>query len=464
MKVNNDIIQALKNICGNDFVSQDNETLKQYSKDKTAFEYIPDLVVIPKDAQEISEIMKVCYENEIKITPMARKTGLAGSALAVEGGIILSMERLDKIIEIDENNYQITVEPYVKNYAIQVAVKDKGLFYPPDPASYKISSIGGNVAMSSGGPKAVKYGCTREYVLNLEVVLPSGEIIHTGANVLKNSSGYNLTQLFIGSEGTLGVITKIVLKLIPLPKYDVLMFASFDNMKEACASVNTIMAMGIVPSGLELMERTAILYAKEYCKSNFPPITDNTKAHIIIELDGNDASLLEAQMKKIQSLLQNKHAQSLEMIYLASDDKEKAAIWTLRRSVYSAIHKKNIVKEMDIVVPRSHIPDAMEALGVIAKEHNYDLTSYGHAGDGNLHIGIIALDSTTDDEIKTGVQKSFEVICNDFGGAVSGEHGIGIAQKEYLKTILGATEIDIMRGIKQVFDPKNILNPGKIFD
>lgn len=464
MKINNDIIQALQNICGNDFIFQESAILQRYSKDKTAFECIPDLVVIPRDVQEISKIMKVCYENEIKITPMARKTGLAGSALAVEGGIILSMERFDKIIEIDENNYQITVEPYVKNYAIQTAVKEKGLFYPPDPASYKISSIGGNVAMSAGGPKAVKYGCTREYVLNLEVVLPSGEIIQTGANVLKNSSGYNLTQLFIGSEGTLGVITKIVLKLIPLPKYDVLMFASFSNMKDACTSVNTIMAMGIVPSGLELMERTAILYAKEYCKSNFPPVTNNTKAHIIIELDGNDELLLEAQMKQIQSLLQKKYAQSLEMTYLANNDKEKANIWTLRRSVYTAIHKKNIVKEMDIVVPRFTIPEAMEALDRVAKEYNYGITSYGHAGDGNLHIGIIALDSTTDDEIKIGVQKSFEVICNDFGGAVSGEHGIGIAQKDCFQTILGTTNIDIMRGIKQVFDPKNILNPGKIFD
>ena len=345
--------------------------------------------------------------------------------------------------------------------------KKRGLFYPPDPASYKISSIGGNVAMASGGPKAVKYGCTREYVLNLEVVLPSGEIINTGANVLKISSGYNLTQLFVGSEGTLGIITKIVLKLLPLPKYEVLMFASFSSLIEACNSVNTIMSMGITPSGLEIMGRTAIIYAKEYKSVEFPPITDETEAHIIIELDGNDKSLLDKQIKNITSLLKHTHNQSLECVHIPKTNEEKNDIWALRRCVYSAIHSKNIVREMDIVVPRLNIPATIEKLTSIADSHNYTLTAYGHAGDGNLHLGIIAKDDThTDDtekEIEAGVRASFEAVCGDFGGAVSGEHGIGIAQKPYIDTLHSITALNLMRGIKNTFDPKNIMNPGKIF-
>lgn len=451
-------------IVGSECALYDDETLQKYGRDETEHLYYrPDLVLKPRTTEEISRIMKLCNEHRIHVTPRGAGTGLSGGALPHLGGVVISMERFNKILDIDEQNLQVTVEPGVITEVLQDAVKEKGLFYPPDPASRGSCFIGGNISENSGGPKAVKYGVVKDYVLNLEMVLPNGEIIWTGSNVLKNATGYNLTQLVVGSEGTLGIVTKIVLRLIPHPRYDMLMLVPFTSLEKAGEAVSDIFRNGFVPSALELMEKDSLRIVSEYVGDSIVPVTEETEAHLIIETDGNNPDVLMQEMEAIAELLSK---YPIGEIYFADDAAQKAGLWKLRRKVAEAVKIDGYTIEEDTVVPRASLPALVRAVKEIGKEYNFRAVCYGHAGDGNLHIRIKkegVTNSGADPELVQGIRKLFAKV-HELGGTISGEHGIGMLQKQYMDIVFRPMQLELMRGIKKVFDPNNILNAGKIFD
>src|SRR6478609_1824784 len=381
-----DLIHQMQAICGVINVLFDNESLNHYGHDETEqLLYPPDVVVKPSSPEEISKILKYCNENLIPVTPRGAGTGLSGGAIPHQGGVVISTERMNKILEIDERNLQVTTEPGVITEVLQNAVKEKGLFYPPDPASRGSCFIGGNIAENSGGPKAVKYGVVKDYVLNLEIVLPTGEIIWTGANVLKNSTGYNLTQLIVGSEGTLGIVTKIVLRLIPLPKYDLLMLVPFNAAERACEAVSAIFRAGFTPSALELVEIDALKIVSEMVDSHAVPVSDDIAAHLIIAVDGNNIDQLMNEIEAIANLLMNYEAGE---VFFADDAQQKAELWKLRRQTAEFVKIAGYTIEEDTVVPRAALPTLIRGVKELGRKHNFKAVCYGHAGDGNLHIRI----------------------------------------------------------------------------
>ena len=457
-------VQQFKTIIGEQYVFADEETLRNYGHDETEqLLYPPEVVLKPRTTKEISSIMQICNADKIPVTPRGAGTGLSGGAIPHLGGVLLSMERFNSIIEIDERNLQVTAEPGVITEVLQNAVKEKGLFYPPDPSSRGSCFIGGNIAENSGGPKAVKYGVVKDYVLNLEVVLPTGEIIWTGANVLKNSTGYNLTQLMVGSEGTLGIVTKIVLKLIPLPAYDLLMLAPFRSLEKASEAVSAIFRAGFTPSAMELVEIDAIKITAAMMDSYVVPVNDEIEAHLIIEVDGNDMDVLMKEMEAIGELLVQYEAGD---ILFADDAQQKAELWKLRRRVAEAVKIQGYTIEEDTVVPRAELPKLVRAVKALGREYDFHAVCYGHAGDGNLHIRIKKEgipDSYGNEEMNTILRALFKAVKN-LGGTISGEHGVGLIQKGYMNVVFDNTNLQLMRGIKKLFDPNNILNAGKIFD
>ncbi|MFN5443489.1 MAG: FAD-binding oxidoreductase [Crocinitomicaceae bacterium] len=441
-----------------------NEVLRvDYGHDHTEdLLFVPEVVLKPETTEEVSEIMRFCYENNIPVTPSGARTGLSGGALPIHGGVVLSMERFNKIIEIDEKNHQVTVEPGVITQVLQEAVREVGLFYPPDPASKGSCFIGGNVSENSGGPKAVKYGVTKDYVLNLEVVLPTGEIIWTGANVLKNATGYNLTQLIVGSEGTLGILTKIVLRLIPHPTDDLLMLVPFYDAEKACEAVAAIFRAGITPSGLEFMERDALLWTMKYETEATIEVKDNHAAHLLIEVDGFDVDALMRTCEDIMIVLENFDT---DEIMFAESQAQKDQLWKLRRKVGEAVKAHSVYKEEDTVVPRYELPKLLSAVKRIGNQYGFKSVCYGHAGDGNLHVNIIKgelSDEFWNNELTKAISELFQEVIA-LGGTISGEHGIGLVQKPYMPLAFNEVQLNLMRSIKNVFDPKGILNPGKIF-
>jgi glycolate oxidase len=457
-------LQAFMAIAGKENVFVDEEVLNNYAHDETEdLHFLPDVVIRPASAQEISEILKICNQHLIPVTPRGAGTGLSGGALPHLGGVLISIERLNKIIEIDERNLQVTTEPGVITEVLQDAVKAKGLFYPPDPSSRGSCMIGGNIAENSGGPKAVKYGVVKDYVLNLEVVLPTGEITWTGANVLKNATGYNLTQLMVGSEGTLGIVTKAVLKLIPLPRYDLLMLVPFRKAENACAAVSAIFTAGYVPSAMEFMERDALEWVMRFVDNSIIAIEDDILAHLLIEVDGNDMDVL---MKEMEGIAEQVMRFDCGEILFADDAQQKAELWKLRRRVGEAVKSHSIYKEEDTVVPRAELPVLLKGVKDIGKKYGFHSVCYGHAGDGNLHVNIIRGALTEEQwngSLKNGIIEIFELV-KKLGGTISGEHGIGLVQKEYLPIVFDKVQMRLMREIKKIFDPNNILNAGKIFD
>jgi glycolate oxidase len=345
---------------------------------------------------------------------------------------------------------------------LQMAVKEKGLFYPPDPASRGSCFIGGNIAENSGGPKAVKYGVVKDYVLNLEVVLPTGDIIWTGANVLKNSTGYNLTQLIVGSEGTLGIVTKIVLRLIPYPKHDLLMLVPFKKLEQAGEAVSAIFRAGFVPSAMELIEINALKIVSDFVDSSAVHVTDDIEAHLIIEADGNNLEVLMGEMEAIGEMLT---LYDIGEIYFAEDAQQKAELWKLRRRVAEAVKLAGYTIEEDTVVPRAELPALIRGVKELGLKHKFDVVCYGHAGDGNLHIRIHkdgTPNSFGDEEMMQSLRALFELV-KGLGGTISGEHGIGLIQKSYMDIVFEKKQLDLMRQIKKAFDPNNILNAQKIF-
>jgi glycolate oxidase len=372
------------------------------------------------------------------------------------------LERLNKIIEIDEQNLQVTTEPAVITQVLREAVAEKGLFYPPDPSSQGSCWIGGNVAENAGGARAVKYGVTKDYVINLEVVLPTGEIIWTGANTLKNSTGYNLTQLMVGSEGTLGIITKIVMKLLPQNTHNVLMLVPFYEAKQACEAVSAIFRAGIVPSALEFMERDAIDWTLKFIHDLNVQVKDEVQAHLLIEVDGNYPDVLFAEAEKIMGVVEQF---SIDEVLFADTEDQKNALWKMRRSVAEAVKANSIYKEEDTVVPRYELPTLLEGIKRIGNTYGFKSVCYGHAGDGNLHVNIIKgemSDENWNTEVTKGIREIFELTVS-LKGTLSGEHGIGYVQKNYMDIAFPAVQLELMRNIKKVFDPNGILNPGKIF-
>ncbi len=457
-------VEELKKIVGENFVFADEESLQHYGHDETErLQFNPEVVVKPRTTEEISAIMKMCNRDLIPVTPRGAGTGLSGGALPHLGGVLISCERMNSIIEIDERNLQITTEPGVITEILMNAVKEKGLFYPPDPSSRGSCFIGGNIAENSGGPKAVKYGVVKDYVLNLEVVLPSGEIIWTGANVLKNSTGYNLTQLMVGSEGTLGFVTKIVLKLIPLPKYDLLMLVPFTNLEKASEAVSAIFRAGFTPSGLELVEIDALQIVSKMVDSHAVPVSDDIAAHLIVEVDGNDLDVLMKDMEAIAELMVEYDGGE---VFFADDANQKAELWKLRRRVAEAVKTAGYTIEEDTVVPRAELPKLIKGVKELGKQYGFHAVCYGHAGDGNLHIRInhpTIKNSHGSEEMTNALRALFQLV-KSLGGTVSGEHGIGLIQKPYMDIVFNNANIQLMRAIKKAFDPNNILNAGKIFD
>ncbi|MBW7890867.1 MAG: FAD-binding protein [Chitinophagaceae bacterium] len=451
-------------IVGEDYVFNDLEQRQHYSHDETEdLSFLPDIVIKPRTAEEISEILKICNAEKIPVTPRGAGTGLSGGALPQLGGIVISTERMNSILKIDEDNLQVITEPGVITEELQRAVQAKGFFYPPDPNSRGSCFIGGNIAENSGGPKALKYGVVKDYVLNLEIVLPTGEILWTGANVLKNATGYNLTQLIVGSEGTLAFITKIVLKLIPYPQFNLLILAPFRSLEKASAAVGAIFKAGYTPSALELMEIDALRITDKHIGGSSVPIGDDTEAHLLIEVDGNHLETLMAEMEAINEVLT--HFDCGE-VYFAEDEQQKSTLWKIRRQVAEAVKQAGYTIEEDTVVPRAVLPALIRGVKKLGTAYGFHPVCYGHAGDGNLHIRIKrkgTVNSLTDPGMINGLRALFGLV-HELGGTISAEHGIGLVQKAYMDIVMNTKHFELMRGIRKVFDPNNILNSGKIFD
>ncbi len=457
-------LSEFKKICGEEYVLIDEDSLQQYGHDETErLSFPPDIVLKPSSVEEVSAILKICHQHFIPVTPRGGGTGLSGGALPNLGGVVLSTERMNKILNIDEKNLQVTTEPGVITEVLQNAVKEKGLFYPPDPSSRGSCFIGGNIAENSGGPKAVKYGVVKDYVLNLEVVLPTGDVIWTGSNVLKNSTGYNLTQLLVGSEGTLGIVTKIVLKLIPHPTYDLLMLVPFASLEKASEAVSAIFRAGFTPSALELVEIDALQIVSKMVDSYVVPVTDDIAAHLIVEVDGNNMDVLMGEMEQIAELMMQYEGGE---VFFADDSQQKAELWKLRRRTAEAVKMAGYTIEEDTVVPRALLPELVKGVKELGLKNNFHAVCYGHAGDGNLHIRIKkeGTPNSYGDAVMTENLRSLFALVKQLGGTISGEHGIGLIQKPYMDIAFNEVQLQLMRGIKKTFDPHNILNAGKIFD
>ena len=460
-KIDEAIINKLKSISGDDSVITDSDDLNIYSKDYTEnLSFCPEVIIKPHNTKEVSEIIKLANELNIPVVPRGGGTGLSGGALAIYGGICLSMERFKKIIEIDEENFQAIVEPGVITQVLMEECEKLGLYYPTDPSSKGSSFLGGNLAECSGGPRAVKYGVTKDYVLGLEFVTPTGEIINSGARVLKNVTGYNLTQLLIGSEGTLGIITKIIFKLVPLPRYKKLMLAAFNNIEDCAKTVSKIFQAGITPSALELMENSAMKAAEHQLGKKFP--NGEAAAQLLIEVDGNYEESLYKDIEIIAEIVTDNGAYD---VILAEDKQKMDELWSLRRCIGEAVKSISEYKEEDTVVPRSRIPELIKGVKEISAQYGITTICYGHAGDGNVHVNILKDkldDKSWENNLETAIKEIFRLTVS-LGGTISGEHGIGYSQKNYLPIALGKDEIMLMKNIKKTMDPNNIMNPGKIF-
>jgi glycolate oxidase len=463
MNITPEILSQFNEIIGDSYVFTDQETRNHYGKDETeVFVFPPSVVLKPGTPQEISEILKIANLYGIPVTAIGARTGLSGGALSIYQGIGLSMERFNKIINIDEKNLQVVVEPAVITQVLREAVAEKDLFYPPDPSSLGSCWIGGNVAENAGGARAVKYGVTKDYVLNLEVVLANGDIIWTGANTLKNSTGYNLTQLMVGSEGTLGIITKIVMKLIPKVNHTVLMLVPFYEANQACEAVSAIFRAGITPSALEFMERDAIDWTLKFVPDLNVQVKDEVKAHLLIEVDGNYPDILFQEAEKIMEVVEQFN---IDEVLFADTEIQKNLLWKMRRSVAEAVKSNSIYKEEDTVVPRYELPKLLFGIKKIGAKYGFKSVCYGHAGDGNLHMNIIKGNMTDENwntEVTKGIREIFELTVS-LKGTLSGEHGIGFVQKNYMDIAFSESHLKLMKGIKTIFDPNGILNPGKIF-
>lgn len=459
-KWSEEIKDRLEMIVGEENVEVDNASLLAYSYDATPrFQAMPEAVVAPRNTKEIAEIVKLCNEMKIPIVPRGSGTNLCAGTTPLEGGIVLLFKHMNEIIEIDEENLTMTVQPGVITSKVSEAAEAIGLFFPPDPGSMHISQIGGNISENSGGLRGLKYGVTKDYVLGLEIVLPNGEIIRTGGKLAKDVAGYDLTSLHIGSEGTLGIITEAILKLIPKPETKQTMLALYDDLEAAAETVSAIIANRIIPTTLEFLDQATVQVVEDFAKIGLP--TD-AKAILLIEQDGV-ANVVEQDMKKIAELCRENNAFDVS---LAETEEEGTTLMTARRSALSALSrlKPTTILE-DATVPRSEIANMVNAITEIAEKYDVTICTFGHAGDGNLHPTCLT-DARDEEEISRVEQALEEIFLKavELGGTITGEHGVGVMKLPYLHLKAGEAGIEAMRSIKKALDPNYIMNPGKIFE
>jgi len=421
--------------------------------------HIPDIVIRPLTTEEVSKVMAIADKYKIPVTPRGAASGRTGGSIPLEGGISLSLDRMTKIIELDEKNMMVTVEAGVRTIDLYNCCAAKGLFFPPDPASWKMSTIGGNVGENAGGMRAVKYGVTGDYVMGLEVVLADGTIINTGGKAVKNVTGYDLTSLFVGSEGTLGVITKVLCKLIPMPKMRGTIQILFKSLDDGCALINQLLQSNIVPAAAEIMDKISL---DAVAKRRNMKLDPSVESCVIIETDGKDAEALDFQAKRIETVAKECGAVNFRV---ASSQEETDELWAIRRTMSSAISAlaPNRIGE-DISVPRSEFPEVVRRIKEISQKHNLTIAVFGHAGDGNLHPSILC-DLNNPEEAKRAHHAADDIFdaALAVGGTLSGEHGIGITKKPYIYKALGESGVRTMQAVKQALDPKGIMNPGKIW-
>ncbi|MBO7208680.1 MAG: FAD-binding oxidoreductase [Clostridia bacterium] len=459
-KITDDDIKLLCTIAGEENVLSGDAISPDYGHDELGgIEKMPEVLVRVHKTEEIAQIMKLAWEKTIPVTVRGSGTGLVGSAVPVEGGILLETTQMNKILELDKNNLTVTVQPGVLLMELAAFAEENDFLYPPDPGE-KSATIGGNISTNAGGMRAVKYGVTRDYVRELTVVTPKGEILVLGGKVAKNSSGYSLKDLVVGSEGTLCIITEAVLKLVPLPKVSISLLVPFPDMKSAIEAVPQIIRSKVTPTAIEYMSRDTILFSESYLGKKFPDTKND--AYILLTFDGNTDAQVEEDMKNVAELCLEIGALDA---YIVDTEERKKAVWSARGAFLEAIKASTTeMDECDVVVPVDKVDEFIKFTHKLAEETGVRIPSFGHAGDGNLHV-YICRDQLNNDEWEDVLSKCFDCMyqkAKELGGLVSGEHGIGFAKKEYLKELLGETPISLMQGIKKVFDEKNILNPGKI--
>ncbi len=450
-----EIVTEFRSFLGDQSVSIDEMDLTTYAYDATRKNYRPWVVVWPTQTEQISRIMKIASRERIPVYPRGSGSGMSGGALPVRGGILMSLERMNEIVEIDVDNRTVTAQPGVFLGALKQAVQAKGLFYPPDPASARVASLGGTLAEGAGGLNCVKYGTTKDYVLAVEAVLPDGEIVHLGSRSRKSVSGYNLLQLLIGSEGTLATITQATLRLIPYPPYRYTILARFNSTQAASRAVLAILSGSVQPSALEFIDGVSLECVRAYLGTDRVPAAE---AVLLAEVDGFTADAVAADAERIGGLCEGCGAESVRK---AGDAEEREELWELRRNLGPSMFKKAPIKfNEDIAVPVAEFPRMLKRIYTVAERHRVIVICFGHAGDGNLHVNFMT-HKEDDPAVHSAIEEVFKeaVAC---GGTLSGEHGIGIMKSEFLPLEWGSREIALLQGVKRVFDPIGILNPGKI--
>jgi glycolate oxidase len=461
--VDEPIVKRLIEISGPKAVFNDQETKEKYSHDETVgLSHAPEAVVLPGAPDEIREILRLANSENIPLTPRGLGTGLSGGAVPVHGGIVMSLERMDRIIDIDRDNLMVITEPGIITGQLQETVEAEGLFYPPDPASLDSCSIGGNVAEGAGGSRAVRYGTTKDYVSGLDLVLPDGETMQTGGKVVKDVTGYNLNQLMIGSEGTLSVVTRITLRLIPLPKLRMDLLVPYGSLDDAARTVSEIIGAKIVPTAIEFMEKNCFDLAEEFTKKKVS--FRNAAAHLLITLDGNHQEAMEESRDQIGEICERNNALD---VFVATNSSARERMWESRKCMFEAANAiGGMYVSLDVVVPRSSIPPLVERVQTISEKYEIKARSFGHAGDGNVHV-LMFKGELADGEWEQRIgpaQSDLYAETVKLGGKITAEHGIGLLRKSYLSMNLEPSQIDVIKRLKRAFDPRNILNPGKIFD
>ncbi|MCI1944136.1 FAD-binding oxidoreductase [Clostridium luticellarii] len=459
-KLDNNDIKFLVDLLGEDRVFTGENINDDYSHDELGgVSKYPDAMVEVENADEVSKIMSYAYKNNIPVVARGSGTGLVGSSVPIEGGIMINLTKMNNIIELDEENLTLTLEPGVLLMDIAKFVESHDLFYPPDPGE-KSATIGGNVSTNAGGMRAVKYGVTRDYVRGLEVVLPNGNIIELGGKIVKNSSGYSIKDLICGSEGTLGIITKIILKLLPLPKQSISLLVPFPDLNRAISTVPKIIKSKSIPTAIEFMQREVILAAEEFLGKKFPD--NSSDAYLLLTFDGNSKKQIEADYEKVAEICLQEGALD---VYISDTDERKESVWSARGAFLEAVKATTTdMDECDVVVPRNKVAEFIKYTDELQKQFNIRIRSFGHAGDGNLHVYILK-DDLSDEEWSKKLSDVFDCMykkSEELHGAVSGEHGIGYAKKKYISRQYGKEYMQLMKNIKLAFDPKNILNPDKV--
>lgn len=453
-------VQAITAAVGAEHVFTSSAAMAAYAADALGQPGRPELVARPADTPQVALVARLCHEHRVPLVVRGAGTGYTGGAVPTHGGVVLSMERLDRILEIDPLNLIAVVQPAVLTGALQRAVEAVGLFYPPDPASLETCSIGGNVAECAGGPRAFKYGTTKRYVLSLQAVLATGEVIRTGSKAVKNVVGYDLTQLLVGSEGTLAVITEITLRLVPKPSAVATTVAAFPDVRRAVDVVTRLIELGAVPAAVELIDGPSLRAAEQHTEKSVVP--DGSAAALIVECDGPSDAAVDAEMGRVLDACQGGGA---TLVRRAANQTEREEIWGIRRQMSLALRATGLLKiNHDVVVPRGRVPDLFDVVDRIATTHRLRVASFGHAGDGNIHVNVMVSpdDAKERERARAGESELFAAVVA-LGGSISGEHGIGYTKSPYVGLELGADQVELMKRVKVAFDPHGILNPGKVF-